>query len=261
MVNPNFNTDMSSNMAPGLINAEELPVGTHMEFEVTAVESIETEEVPIDMTIGMTVLDREVINGKDCAVIETIMEMGMEVEDESVTMTAETKEWRDKTGAPLKMEGSMTMNFLGMETPMKFSGEVVGEEVYEGHDCWVVDVAFEIETMEISTTIYMDKESYAAVRTIVEEKEWVDSGYNAGATYVAGLEWVLGGRETITTELGTYDCQVIYLQENGETVGTIWVNENIKAPLKYVITAELENIGMIITIEMTMVLVEYTWGG
>ena len=109
---------------------------------------------------------------------------------------------------------------------------------------------------ETKMTTYMDKESYATVRTIVEEEEMeMDSGFNEAATFVAELDWVLGGRETITTELGTYDCQVIYLQENGETVGTIWANEDIKAPLKYVITLETENLGMVVTMEMTMILV------
>lgn len=70
--------------------------------------------------------------------------------------------------------------------------------------------------------------------------------YEPDAKYIegtyAGRKWELGSRERITTELGTFDCQVIYLKDNGRTTGTIWANEKIRTPIKYIVYYEQEGI-------------------
>jgi len=96
-------------------------------------------------------------------------------------------------------------------------------------------------TTEGSVTEYMDKESSQVIRVITEIATETD-------------DTQLGGRETVKTPPGTYDCQVIYLKENNEVVGTIWVNEEIRVPVKYVATYKTEYMDM----EVTMTLVEYT---
>jgi hypothetical protein len=68
--------------------------------------------------------------------------------------------------------------------------------------------------------------------------------------------WELGPEETITTPLGTYKCQVIYVMEEGKRVGTIWATRDMRAPVKYVYTFENEDSKL----EMTMVLIEYSSG-
>jgi hypothetical protein len=56
--------------------------------------------------------------------------------------------------------------------------------------------------------------------------------------------------------MGTYDCQVIYLKKEGKIVGTIWANEEFRAPLKYTVSYEIEDLKL----DMTLILLEYIQG-
>lgn len=265
-INPNFSQSMTSSMGAGLINVGELPVGTYMAFKGEGKTSAEEMEMPSNMTLSMAVLGKEPIKGTACSVIEIVMMVQWEAEDQSSTMTAKGKEWLDEKGTPHRVEGELIIDLLGREMPTTFSLELVGEELYEGHDCWVLQGVSETEIMGVSmgetaVTQYVDKESYAVIRQISNDGETeIDSGYNEAATYVSELKWVLGERETITTDLGTYDCQIIYLQENGKTVGTLWANGDIRAPVKYELAYEMKSMGIEMTMELVMTLVEYTWG-
>lgn len=265
-------TSQNYDWVSGFHNVEELPLGTHIvlnvEFEGTAEE---TEMWP-DTTVGLTISGREAVDGIDCTVIEYTMDMEIETFGEKMILALEGTGWVDETGGIVKTEGTAEEEFRGKKRLGKASGKRTGEEQYHGHDCWVfttlqsTEVAGVPATEEevVQYTEYMDKESHAVVRMITKVLgEEIDTGYIEPEIPSFGeLQWKLGDRETITTEMGTYQCQIIYLKENdepgetGETVGTIWANEEIRVPLKYVISLKTEGAG----IEMVMTLIEYTLG-
>ena len=262
LTNPSLDQSIN-NMAAGLGNVEELPIGTHLRYKITALGTFEGMEMPYDMTMTIDIPGKESLSGKECTVVELFIEAEMEMEGESFDMVIAGKEWIDAAGTPLKIETEFGMSLFGeLEMPMKLTMEFAGEEQYKGHECWVFTGVQSMDLMgtkmEMTITQYMDKETYVVVGMIIDgEEQEADSSFTEAQTYFQGLEWELGGRETITTELGTYDCQVIYLKDAGETVGTIWANEEFKSPLKYAITYEVSNMLM----DMTMTLVEYSWSG
>jgi hypothetical protein len=255
-----------TNMAAGLGNIEELAPGTHIVFDGGGRgTSLGFQGAPIasyGMTVEITVLEDEVVNGEACTVAEVKMEMRTNVEGQPVSIVITGKQWTDAAGTPVKVDAEAKMELLeGFETSLKSNLEFVGEEQYKGHDCWVFSGTQSTELMGISldneVEQYMDKKSKAVVGTLIDGveqqmgKEYVDA-----AIFVSELEWKLGKRETITTELGTYDCQVIYLKKDGKKFGTVWAHEEFRTPLKYVITYEVEDMNL----EMTMTLIEYSLG-
>ena len=249
----------AASMVSGFRNVEDLPIGTHMVFDVETVGVYQGTDMTMDMTLGLTISGKDTVDGIDCTVVDLTIEMDMDTSAGSLGMTITGKEWLGSTGTPVKVEEEATMKIGEFDIPMSIEMERTGEELYHGHDCWVLTGTQTVEIMGITTAggeilEYMDKESSAIVRavTTIGEEE-VDTGYVEPPIPVEDLKWELGNRETVTTDLGTYDCQVIYLKENGETIGTIWANEEIRAPIKYVFSYKTADINL----EMTVILVEY----
>ena len=249
-------------MVTGLSNVEDMAVGTHMAFKIEFEGTVEDMEVPYEMTMEFTISGKETVDGVDTVVLDVTVDMDMELLGESMNITFDGKEWVDAEGAPVKFEGTATGEVMGMEVPMLFAMERTGEEPYHGHDCWIYETTQSVEMMgvpgmEMKVVQYMDKETFAIVRMITEMmEEETDSGYIEPILSLGDIEWELGHRETITTDLGTYDCQVIYLKENGITIGTIWANEEVRAPIKYEISYEEGDTKF----AMTMTLIKYSLG-
>lgn len=257
-----FFLDIREQSAPGLVtglrNLEALPVGTHLAYEVEF-GGDEEKGMLYEIIIGLTVSGEETISGIDCTVIDLTQEMEMESFGITMTTVFEGTEWVDDTGVPVKMEGTAVGKSEEIEMPVEFTGERIGEESYQGHECWVYEMTQSSEMMgqsvEMEYVQYVDKSSYAVVRTITKIMgAEQDSGYLKPAVPVEEFEWELGNRETITTQMGTFDCQVIYLKVNDKVFGTIWANEEYRVPLKYVYSPQVEDTEF----EMTMTLVEYT---
>jgi len=260
LVTPPLGQDATS-MISGFQTPENLPIGTRTVSAVTLEGTFRGVYTTTDMTMDIHIAGTEVINGQDCTVVDVVIEMEMEMEsqDQSMSMDIKGTEWLDKDGAPVKVKEDVIMGIGEFDIPMSIEMERTGEELYHGHECWVFSGTQTMEIMGLAETEgsieeYMDKKTFSVVRTLTEiEGEKVDTGYIEPPIQVEDLVWELGNRETITTELGTYDCQVIYLKENGEIVGTIWAHEDVKAPIKYVFSYETADMNL----EMTMILVEY----
>jgi hypothetical protein len=251
----------ATSMIPAFVNAEELPLGTHIVYQIVSEGVSQGVDISSDMTMDFTLSGREPVKGIDCTVIDVVITADMESQGQAITMTIEGKEWIDADGVPVKVEEDITMSMGEFSIPLSLVLERTGEEQYHGHDCWVFSGTQTTSMMGMSTegtvTEYMDKESYAVVRVITGiGGEEVDTGYMEPPVAMKDLEWVLGDTETITTAMGTYNCQIIYLKELGETVGTIWATEDVSAPIKYEYSYETEDSSM----TMTMTLIEYTLG-
>ncbi len=250
-----------ASMIAGFHNIGELPTGTHVVFDVTAEGVLQGMSVTVDMTMGYTAAGTDTVDGIECTVVDVDIEMHMNVMDEVLIMSVKGKEWVDRNGAPVKIDEEATMELGEFKIPFSIEVSRTGEELYHGHDCWILSGTQGLEIMGISAggeiTEYIDKESYTIVRSITTiGEEEADTGYIEPPIFVLGLTWELGGREAITTELGTFDCQIIYVKQNGELIGTIWATEDIKVPIKYVYSYETTDTDL----EMTMTLVEYTAG-
>ncbi|MBU7017272.1 MAG: hypothetical protein HXS44_07160 [Theionarchaea archaeon] len=259
LANPSID-QTSSNIFSGFRNIEDLSPGTHIVFKGSARGFFQGLEVPYDMTMNLTVLDNEVISGKECVAVEITMDSNIEMQGQSSSMIFTGKEWIDADGTLVKMDGEMKTSSGGTEASIGLTTELVGEKQYKGYDCWVYSSTQSMEmmgtTLDMEMTQYMDKESQAVVGALVQGNE-VEMNQEAleAATYMYEAEWELGGRETITTDMGTYDCQVIYLKRDGKVFGTIWANEEFRAPLKYVVSYDVGDLKS----EMTLTLIEYTW--
>ncbi len=262
-----FYMDLREQSTPGVVsgfhNTGALPVGRHVAYEIEFEGDGKETEMPQHMVMSVTVSGEEVKSGVTYKVVDITMDMEMQVSGQAMTMVFEAKEWVDEKGVPLKMVGKATGKIQGMEMPISLTAERTGEEVYEGHDCWVftmtetVDMPGFLPSTEMKVIQYMDKKTYAVVRMITQAMGTeTDTGYIKPALSEE-VVWELGGKETITTKMGTYECQIIYLKENGETVGTIWATKDIETPLKQVYSWEQE--GSEYTVVMT--LLEYTSGG
>jgi hypothetical protein len=260
-VNPSGTQGGIPGFAPTSGNVTTLPVGTHMVFDVTSEGKVGDLEMPTSMVLGLTYLGTELVNGEECAALQVTMNMEMEMYGESMTMTSEGKEWVRQDGAPMKMDFQAKGSMAGIEIPITLTGVLTDETVYQGHDCWVFTTTQKVEmegpSTEMEMIMYMDKESRAFVRIIAKMGETEqDSGYIEPVLSIGPSTWELGPEETITTPLGTYKCQVIYVMEEGKRVGTIWATRDMRAPVKYVYTFENEDSKL----EMTMVLIEYSSG-
>jgi hypothetical protein len=111
-----------------------------------------------------------------------------------------------------------------------------------------------IDLGEVKILQYMDKETQTIVRQVmtVGEQE-MDSEY-IEPPLSGELLWELGHKETISTELGEYECQIILLKEEGKEVGKMWVSKDFKTPLRYTFSLEEEDM------EITMTLTAYEFG-
>lgn len=255
--------------ALGVRNIQDLPTGTHMLYRIEFEGAVEQVSQPVSMTLGCTVSGTELIDGINTTVLDVTLDMTMDFLGDPMMLSFEGTEWLDETGAPVKMEGNAIGNMDAVEILISYTTERTGEEVYHGHDCWILSMtqSMEVEGLppaEMTIVQYMDKESFAVVRMITTVMGEVvnvlggkaDTGYIEPKGAPGNLVWELNGWERITTELGTYDCQIIYLKEDSKIVGTMWVKKEIKAPLRYVFSYKYggENL------EVMMTLIEYTVG-
>lgn len=232
-----------------------------MVFDISSKGEARGLELPMNQVLGLTYLGIEPLNGKECAALQVSMNMELEMLGESMILTGEGKQWIDEDGAPVKMEMRGSGNVSGMEIPIAINGVLTEETVYQGHDCWVFNITQEAEMMGISNrtemTMYLDKESRAPVRMKMKMGDLEqDSGYIQPFFSIGPSTWELGPKETITTPLGTYECQVIHIMEEGKTVGTIWATKDMRTPLKYVYVSGDEESSL----ETTLVLTEYSSG-
>lgn len=246
-------------MVSGLRNLDTLPIGTHMKYRVEFGGELQQTDAPLDIIIGLTISGKEPLNGIECTVIDFTQEMEMKSFGLTMDTIAEGTEWVDDTGAPVKMEATAVAKSEEIEMLTTFTGNRIREEPYEGHQCWVYEITQTSEVKdqaaEMKLVQYVDKSSYAVVRTIYEMMGTEqDSGYLEPAATTGVFEWELGDQENITTEMGTFDCQVIYLKSNGKILGTIWANEEYHSPIKYYYSYKTEDKDF----EMTLTLLEYS---
>jgi len=252
-VNPRMDRCAATFMIP-LSNSGNLKIGTAAAFEITFEGSRHTLSLPSFMKIRFVITGKDTVKGIPCTVVDVTSEMDFE----SVIVTFSGKEWVDSTGAVVKMVGTATGLYEGYEMPMNYIIERTGEEEYNGHECWIFSVIENMEvgtnTQEIRTIQYMEKETYTLVRMITDilGRE-VDSGYIEPLIPLKELQWELGATEELHTEMGDYRCQIIYLKEENEPYGTLWVSKQVRAPLKYVISLKEEDVEL----KMTIVLIEY----
>jgi hypothetical protein len=263
LLNPTLSQDTST-MMPGFENLKGLPTGTHFAYHVEMEGTSMGIETPMTMDIGITFSGKEVIDGIDCHAIDLSMTMELSMLGESIKMEMEGTEWVDEvSGAPVKATMNMEtdMESIGVPFPMEFVIERVGEAEYHGHDCWILEMSQEMEMMgtdlgEVKIVQYMDKETMAVVRQVMTMgEEEIDSEY-IEPPLSGELQWELGHKETISTGLGTHECQIIVLKEEGKEVGKMWVSKDFKTPLRYVFSVQDETMEM----TMTMTLTAYEFG-
>lgn len=254
----------ASTLLPGFRNPQNLGIGTHLVYDLEMKGKILGAEMPILAIMDITFSGKETINGVDCFIIDLLTSMEMTAQNMSIEMEMVGTEWiDDTTGALVKAILQMQADLQEEEPPLPISITIerVGEEEYEGHDCWILELRQEMEISgsdagEIEVLQYVDKESQAVVRQLMTfGDQKIDSGYIEPPP-PDETEWELGNVETITTELGTYECQIIYIKQGGETLGTLLASKEFKIPLKYVFTAS--QTGSSIT--TTMILIAYTLG-
>ncbi len=260
-MNPSLGQDPTS-MVSGFHNLEGLPQGTRIVFSVESKGVFQGTQVISTSTMSITILGSEIVSGVDCTVMDILTDIDTVTEGEPMTITVKGKEWVDRAGTPVKVEEEVVMKFNEYEVPMSLKVTRTGEETYEGHDCWILTGTQTIVVMgqslgESEVTEYVDKETSVVVRSVTTVgEEVVDTGYIRPPIPVQNLQWELGGKEEVTTESGNYECQVIYLKENDNIVGTVWASEEVRAPVKYTYSYKAENTNM----NITMTLLEYTWG-
>jgi hypothetical protein len=262
LMDPTLTQDAST-MLPGFRNPDNLSVGTHLTYDLTMEGSVLGMEMPMSSVMDITFSGKETIKGVDCFLIDITSTMEMTTQDMTINMEMVGTEWIDETtGALVKAVMEMEANMEEEEAPLPLSLTIerVGEEQYHGHDCWILELRQEmgladVDLGEIKILQYMDKMSGDVVRQVMTfgEQE-MDSGYIEPPP--AGAEWELGVVESITTELGTYECQVINVMQDGEVIGTIWASKEFTTPLKYVMSVSQAGS----TITLTMVLTAYELG-
>lgn len=252
-VNPRMDRCAATFIIP-LSNVGNLKIGTAAAFEILFEGSRDVLNVPSFMRIRFVITGKDLIKEIPCTTVDITSEMDFE----SVIVTFAGNEWVDDTGAVVKMVGTATGTYDEYEMPMNYTVERMGEEVYYGHECWIFSVTESMEigtsTQEIRTTQYMEKETYTLIRMITDilGRE-VDTGYIEPLIPSKELQWELGAVEELHTEMGDYRCQIVYLREEKKPFGILWVNKEVRAPLKYVISLKEGDVEL----KMTMVLVEY----
>ncbi|MBU7016223.1 MAG: hypothetical protein HXS44_01845 [Theionarchaea archaeon] len=261
-VNPPMDPRIILDLVTGFGNMP--PAGTLLDYRVELIKTKEGTVNSYDMTMQVSILEKEIIDGKECTALHIFTRIKMKFQEFLIIATSTQKEWIDSNGALVKLDvedtsteyiGNEEIVLGGMEIPIKTTGALIGEEYYNGHECWIFLVTYVSETGEIASktevTVYLDKETRLMVRKITTtgEKE-EDSGY-IEPVISPGSVWVLGPREKLDTSMGEYDCQVIYIKKSGEIVGKIWVSEEMKTPLKYVYFYETEELSS--TVTMTLI--------
>ncbi|MBU7018003.1 MAG: hypothetical protein HXS44_10875 [Theionarchaea archaeon] len=254
LMSPPLGQDITS-MVPAIQNIDELPVGTHLVYHIESfVVSTET-----DMRYTITISGKDTVKNIPCIVMDITVEAEITGIEKSMEIHATGTEWVDEEGTPVRIEEEMVMYFTEYEIPLEIVMERTGEEVYSGIDSWVFSGVQTMNVMgndvEGTITEYIDKESSSVVRVITEVgDQYEDTGLIEPTVSTQLLEWELGGREGVTTLMGVYDCQAIYLKKNGDTVGTIWASEKVKVPIKAVFSYEVggTNLDVVMTLEEYM---------
>ncbi|KYK35225.1 MAG: hypothetical protein AYK18_13225 [Theionarchaea archaeon DG-70] len=264
-VNPPIGPNAAPSLITGFSNIEILPQGALLDFKVELEETVEGTVKSFDMTMEIIILGKEIVDGKECTVLYITTRRNIQVLESSFIMTSRQKEWIDGNGIPVKLDVEDTdtefsgngenVVLAGLKVPVKTTGILIGEEHYKGHECW----AFSITTVagigelasKTETVVHLDKETLLMVHKVTENK-----GKKEVSSYIEPViseksTWEMGPRERIDTSTGAYDCQVIYLKKAGELVGTIWVTEDIKTPLKYVYSFETEDSHATVTMTLT----------
>ena len=256
LVSPPLGQDITS-MIPAIQNVDELPIGTHLVYHIESF-GLNTKT---DMRYTITISGKDTLKNIPCIIMDIAVEAEITDLSQSMKIRATGKEWVDEKGFPVKIEEEMVMLFVEYEIPLTIVMERTGEEVYSGLDTWIFSG---VQTMNImgtnvegTITEYIDKESSSVVRVITEVgDQHEDTGLIEPTVSTQLLEWELGGREGINTQMGVYDCQIIYLKKNGDTIGTIWASEKVKVPLRITVSYEAGTINL----DVVMMLEEYMLG-
>lgn len=257
LIYPPLGQDPTS-MITGIRNIEQLPVGTHIVTAVTVEGTVHEVPTRRDTVMDVTVSGRDIIDGIHCIVIDFTMEMKIKEQGETMIITSSGAEWLDEEGIPVKLKEDMTMTFDSFTIPLSIEVMRDRKDVYKGHDCWVFSgvqtTTVMGNTVEDTILMYLDRKSAFVVWVLTEiGDEPVDTGYMEPPTPVDALHWELGDKELITTSMGVYECQPIYLKEH-DIIGTIWAHKDFNIPVKYVYTIKTEEMD----ITVTMILVAYT---
>ena len=261
-VNPPMGPSTASDLVTGFGNMP--PAGALLDYRVELVETKEGTVNSNDMTMQVSILEKDIVDGKECTVLHIFTRRKIQFQEFSFIVTSTQKEWIDANGALVKLDvedtstefiGNGEIVLGGMEIPIKTTGALKGEEHYNGHDCWIFLVTHISGTGEIASkkevTMYLDKETHLMVRKITKtDKKEEDSGY-IEPVISPGSIWEMGPREKLDTSMGLYDCQIIYIKKSGEIVGKIWVTEEMKTPLKYMYFFETEDSST--TVTMTLI--------
>lgn len=256
LVYPPVGQDPTS-MITGIRSIEQLPVGAHIVTAVTVEGTVNEIPTHREININLTVSGRDYIDGIHCIVIDFTMDMKIKEQGDTVVITSSGTEWLDEEGIPVKMKEDMTMTFDSFVIPLSIEVTRDRKEVYKGHDCWVFSGVQTTTVMDTTTEdnilVYLDEKSAFVVWVLTEiGGEPVDTGYIKPPPPVDALQWALGDKESVTTPMGVYECQTIYLKEH-DTIGTIWAHKDFIIPVKYVYTIKTEDIDLTVT----MVLVAY----
>jgi len=256
-------TQDASTMLPGFGNPGNLSVGTHLVYDLEMEGTIMGLDVPLKAVMDITFSGKEHIEGVRCFKIDVNSSLEMLTQGRTMKMEMVGTEWIDDvTGELLRAHMEMIGHMEGEDPslPLSFSIERTGETEYQGHECWILTFTQEmkgegIEGGKVTILQYVDKQTGDMVRQIMTYgDEEMDSGYIEPVS--SGVVWELGNRESVITELGTYECQVITISRNGELVGTLWASKEFTVPLKYV--TSVSETGSALT--LTMLLVTYERG-
>ncbi|MBU7015806.1 MAG: hypothetical protein HXS43_13350, partial [Theionarchaea archaeon] len=72
-----------------------------MAFDISS-DATGLPDVPMSMVLGLTYLGTELVNGKECILLDVSTKVEMEISGESMTVTGRGKEWLGVDGSPMK---------------------------------------------------------------------------------------------------------------------------------------------------------------
>ncbi|MBU7015804.1 MAG: hypothetical protein HXS43_13340 [Theionarchaea archaeon] len=256
LVTPPLGQDPMS-MITGIDNVGILPVGTHFEVNVDYSGTAQGVSVDAHMTISITVMRREVSRSELLTVLDVGIDAHFESQNEAVDVVIEGTEWLDEDGVPVRIEEEVAMNVGGFDVPMVFILNRTGEDMCGDRECWVFMGTQTINLPglgESRVVGYVDKGNGVVVRAMTSiGGEEVDTGFMEPPVAIGGLTWELGSQESVKTDMGNIKCQAIYLSDDSEKVGTVWVNKDMAIPLQIVRSYKSSYLDL----SVTMTLVTY----
>jgi hypothetical protein len=193
----------------GGVDKAELPIlkiGDQIVFKITEVTDGGEEEYQV----SYEVTGEEVVDGKDCYVVELTMDPAREG-----LSNVEGTAWIEKaTTWSLRSVITADLEYGGQVLSASFTEEVTHE--FSGESYWPLEVGKEVEVTE--TTV---------------ETTQIDSGDpDVGDPEEKTTTYRVEGREERTVEAGTFECFVVVkYDEDGEEIATSWYSEEAKVDI------------------------------